>query len=301
MKIITGVISLVFLVSSLSFAKLSIVTSTQDTAAIAAAVGGDQVTVFAIAKGYQDPHFVDAKPSYLLKMRKADMLIVIGLELEVSWLPPLLTNARNPKILPGAPGFVDASEGCTILQKPTDRIDRSMGDIHPFGNPHYWMDPENGRIIARHIVRKLAELDPEHKATYEQNLKTFETQLTEKQKSWKPLANVKVVTYHNCFPYFAKSFGLEVVNHVEPNPGVPPSPAHVQRLIEQIKRDQVPLILMDPYFDERLPKKIAATSGATLVNFPASVGGDPQVKTYFDLFDHNLKLLRDALSGGGKS
>lgn len=288
----------VCLATSPSFAKLNIVTSTQDTAAIAEAVGGEHVNVFPIAKGYQDPHFVDAKPSYLLKLRNADMLIVIGLELEVSWLPPLLTNARNAKIMPGAPGFVDASEGCAILQKPTERIDRSMGDIHPFGNPHYWMDPDNGRVIAQHIAGKLSEIDPGHKADYTRNLQSFETTLQEKKKTWKRFDNVKVITYHNCFPYFAQSFGLQVRNHVEPNPGVPPSPAHVQRLIDQIKAEKIPLILIDPYFDERLPKKIAQETGATLVIFPASVGGDAQVKTYFQLFDHNLKLLQDALAGG---
>jgi zinc/manganese transport system substrate-binding protein len=298
MKTIRLAALVVSLVSSLSLAKLNVVTTTQDTGAIAQAIGGEATNVYSIAKGYQDPHFVDAKPSYLLKLRDADMIVVIGLELEVSWLPPLLTSARNPKILPGGAGYVDASEGCEILQKPTEKIDRSMGDIHPFGNPHYWMDPENGRVIARHIARKLSGLDPANQALFEKNLRAFETQLDAKKKEWKPFRGTKVITYHNCFPYFAKAFGLEVVNHIEPNPGVPSSPAHVQKLIEQIKLEQVPLLLIDPYFDERLPKKIAQEGGARLIVFPASVGGAPEIKTYFDLFDHDLGLLHQALSGG---
>src|SRR5690349_352051 len=138
--------------------KLQIMTATTDLASLAQEVGGDKVEVESIAKGYQDPHFVDAKPSYLLKLKRADLLIVVGLELEVGWLPPLLTNARNSNILPGQAGFLDASIGCDILQKPHGAIDRSMGDIHPEGNPHYWLDPENGRVIAKHISEKLSEL-----------------------------------------------------------------------------------------------------------------------------------------------
>jgi zinc/manganese transport system substrate-binding protein len=159
------------------------------------------------------------------------------------------------------------------------------------------MYPENGRVIARHIAGKLSALDPANKAAYEANLKTFETRLDGKKKEWKQFNGTQVITYHNCFPYFAKAFNLTVVNHIEPNPGVPSSPAHVQKLIEQIKRDKVPLLLVDPYFDERLPNKIAKESGAKVLIFPASVGGAPEIKTYFDLFDYNLNLLNHALGG----
>src|SRR5437773_2585542 len=154
------IVSLICLTSTFASAQLQVVTTTEDLAALAREVGGNQISVTAIAKGYQDPHFVDAKPSYLLKLRSADLLIVVGLELEVGWLPPLLTNARNSKIIPGYAGYVDASQGCDILQKPTGVVDRSLGDVHPLGNPHYWTDPANGRAIARHIADKLEELDP---------------------------------------------------------------------------------------------------------------------------------------------
>jgi zinc/manganese transport system substrate-binding protein len=286
------------LVSS-AWAKLQIVATTEDMAALARAVGGDEVSITAIAKGYQDPHFVDPKPSYLLKLRSADLLIVVGLELEVGWLPPLLTNSHNSKILPGYAGYLDASQGCDILQKPTGTVDRSLGDVHPLGNPHYWTDPENGRAIARHIADKLQELDPPHDKTYQANLAAFETQLTQKEKEWdaldKGIKGVHVITYHNSWPNFARRFGLEVVNHIEPKPGIPPSPAHMQELINQIQRDKIPLILMEPYFDSRLPEKIAKQTGAKLLIFPPSIGGEPDIKTYFDLFDHDLKMLKEAL------
>lgn len=289
------------LLPSVLFARLQVVTTTEDLAAIVREVGKDEVEVFAIAKGYQDPHFVDPKPSYLLKLRRADLLVVVGLELEVGWLPPLLENARNSRILPGSPGFLNASEGCTILQKPVGTVDRSMGDVHPLGNPHYWTDPENGRAIARHVAAKLSELDGAHEAQYKAQLAQFEAALTEKEKVWKAIASaftgLRVVTYHNSWPNFAQAFGIEVVNHIEPKPGIPPSPNHLQALITQMKRDHIRVILMEPYFDEKLPKKIAAESGATLVVFSPSVGGAASIKTYFDVFDHNLQALKDAVGG----
>ncbi len=292
-------LAVVMLVPALVFAKPQVVTSTEDLAAIARAIGKDNIDVFAIAKGYQDPHFVDPKPSYLLKLGRADLLIIVGLELEVGWLPPLLQNARNTKILPGNPGYLDASEGCHILQKPTGTVDRSMGDVHPFGNPHYWTDPENGRVIARHVAEKLSSLDGAHASDYAANLKQFETTLSAKEKDWNAIAatfkGVKVITYHNSWPNFAQVYGLDIVNHVEPKPGIPPSPGHVQDLIEQIKREKVSLLLIEPYFDEKLPQKIAADTGAKMLLFPPSVGGVKEIKTYFDLFDYDLGLIKSNL------
>jgi zinc/manganese transport system substrate-binding protein len=303
MKTLLRSVLLAGLLSSGVFAKLQVVTTTEDLAALAREISGDRAAVVSIAKGYQDPHFVDAKPSYLLKMRSADLLIVVGRELEVGWLPPLLTNARNAKILPGGAGFMDASDGCDILQQVSGRVDRSMGDVHPFGNPHYWLDPENGRVIARRIAKKLSELDPANQKEYQDHLGRFESALSEKEKSWKALAGsfkgVSVITYHNSFPNFEKAFGLQVVNHVEPKPGIPPSPAHVQELIAQIKKDHIPLLLVEPYFDDRLPAKIARETGAQMLVFPPSVGGQEGIKNYFDLFDYDLNLLKTAL--GGKS
>jgi len=303
LKNLALMLSLLASPSLLLAGKLRIVTTTQDLASIAEEIGRDNVEVISMAKGYQDPHFVDAKPSFLLKLGKADLLMIVGLELEVGWLPPLLTNGRNSRILPGQAGFLDASAGCDILQKPSGPIDRSMGDIHPEGNPHYWLDPENGRIIARYICAKLAELDPAHQKDYRDNLERFEARLSEKEKEWRFLAEsfngVKVITYHNSFPNFAKAFGVQIVNHVEPKPGIPPSPSHVQELIEQIRSEKIPLLLIEPYFDAKLPMKIAEETGAKLLIFPPSVGGDPHVKTYFDLFDYDLKLIHGALTPGG--
>ena len=165
-------------------AKLNVVTSLQDFASIADAIGGNRVETFALAKGYQDPHFVDAKPSFILKLARADVLIVAGLELEIGYLPPLIDQSRNDKIHPGSAGYLDASIGCDILQRPTQQVTRAMGDVHPYGNPHYWTDPENGRAIARAIAGKLSELDPSGKAEFEKNLAAFEARLTEKEKEW---------------------------------------------------------------------------------------------------------------------
>jgi zinc/manganese transport system substrate-binding protein len=296
-----GIVLALCIAPSSGLATLRVVATTQDLAAIAREIGGDTIDVTAIAKGYQDPHFVDPKPSYLLKLREADLLVIVGLELEVGWLPPLLQNARNSRILPGNPGFLDASEGCEILQKPQGSIDRSMGDIHPFGNPHYWTDPENGRIIARRIASKLENLDSPHAAQYGQNLKRFESELTEKEKKWKELAasfnGVKVITYHNSWPNFCHAFGMVVANHVEPKPGIPPSPGHVKDLEDQIRQEKIQLLLVEPYFDEKLPQKIAHETGAKLLMFPPSVGGVSEIKTYFDLFDYDLNLLKEALAG----
>lgn len=279
--------------------RLRVVTSTEDLAAIAREVGGDVVEVEALARGYQDPHFVEAKPSHLVRLKRADLFVQVGLELEVAWAPPLLQNARNPGILPGRPGFLDVSGGCEILQKPSGPVDRSQGDVHPLGNPHYWTDPENGRAIARSLAGKLSELLPERAGELDANLKRFEEFLDRKMAEWAklaaPLRGVKVVTYHNSWPNFSKRFGLEVVNFVEPRPGIPPSPSHIRSLIAKMRAERIPLILMETYWDAKIPKKIAQESGAALVVFPASVGGKPHLHTYFDLFDHNLRELVSAL------
>ena len=282
-------------------AKVKVVTTTEDLAALAREVAGDTAEVGSIARGYQDPHFVEAKPSYLLKLKKAQLFIQVGLELEAGWAPALLTSARNPGILPGRPGFMDASEGCEILEKPAGGLDRSLGDVHPLGNPHYWLNPENGRLIARAIARRLSVIDPENAGKYKANLAAFETRLTGKEKDWDAAAaafkGIKVVTYHNSWPSFAKRFGLDVVDFVEPKPGIPPSPAHIHSLIARIRAEGVSLLMVEPYFDQKLPKKVAAEAGVPLVIVPPSVGGEEGIKTYFDLFGRQLELLKKA---GGK-
>lgn len=283
-------------------AKIQVVTTTEDLAALTREVGGEHVDVQSIAKGYQDPHFVEAKPSYLLKLKRADLFVQVGLELEVGWATSLLTNARNTNILPGNQGFLDASVGCEILEKGLS-VDRSLGDVHPLGNPHYWLDPANGLTIARTIAQRMAQIDSAHAGDYEANLTKFEQRLGRKTKEWTilatPLKDLRVVTYHNSWPNFAKRFGLRVVNFVEPRPGIPPSPAHVQALETQIVREKTALIMIEPYFDDKLPQKIAQETGARLIILPPSVGAETNIKTYFDLFDHDLNLILNAIGTTG--
>ena len=281
-------------------AKVKVVSSLQDFASIAQSVGGNRVDVFALAKGYQDPHFVDAKPSFVLKLSDADLLIVAGLELEIGYLPPLIDQSRNDKIRPGSPGYLDASIGCDILERPTEQVTRAMGDVHPYGNPHYWLDPDNGRVIARAIAAKLTQLDAAGAADYKTNLAAFEAKLAEGEKRWdgllSPYAGTLVVTYHNSWPNFLKRFKLTAASYVEPKPGIPPTPSHTVDLINLMIAKKVPVILMEPYFDAKTPKAVAEKTGATLVTFIPSVGGVPEAKDYVALFDYDTKLLADALA-----
>ena len=275
-----------------------VVTTTSDLASLAAAIGGNRIAVTSISKGYQDPHFVEAKPSYLLELRRADLLIAVGLELEVGWLPPLLQQARNPKILSPA-GYLDASSSSEILEKPREQVTRAMGDVHPFGNPHYWLDPENGRMIAQAITAKLSSLDSPGKPVYEKNLADFESKLSEKEKEWAirmgPYAGTEVVTYHNSWPNFLKYFRLRAAGYIEPKPGIPPTPSHTLEIINFIISRKVPLILVEPYFDTKTPNFIASKTGATLLIFYPSVGGVPEIKDYFSVFDHDIDLFVKAM------
>jgi zinc/manganese transport system substrate-binding protein len=282
-------------------AKLRVVTSLQDLASIADAIGGERIETFALAKGYQDPHFVDAKPSFILKLSRADLLIVAGLELEIGYLPPLIDQSRNDRIHPGSPGYLDASVGCDILQRPTQAVTRAMGDVHPYGNPHYWTDPGNGRVVARAVAAKLIELDPAGKGTYDAKLAAFEARLTEKEREWQakmaPFAGTKVVTFHESWPNLAKYFNLDIVGTVEPKPGIPPSPTHTLEIVNLITAQKVPLILVEPYFDTKTPKYIGEKTGAVVLTFYPSVGGIPEIKDYIDLFDYDVNAFVDAMRG----
>jgi zinc/manganese transport system substrate-binding protein len=237
--------------------KLSIITATTDLAALTQEVGGDKINVEAMAKGYQDPHFVEAKPSFLLKLRQADLLVVVGLQLEIGWLPPLITQCGNSRIQVGANGYFDASQFAQIMEIPQGSITRAMGDVHPLGNPHYWLDPDNGRRVAKGIAGKLAEMDPEDAAYFQQREQDFERRLAEADKKWladmKPYRGRKVITYHNSAPNLAHHFGLDVVGFVEPRPGIPPTPSHTLDVINMMKRDHVKLIMVEPYFDRKTP------------------------------------------------
>jgi len=289
--------------SSQANAALNVITATEDLAAIAREIGGDKVKVESLARGYQDPHFVEAKPSFVLKLHRADLLIVIGRELEIGWLPPLITQSRNAKIQPGGQGYLDASLNAHILEIPTVQITRAMGDVHPLGNPHYWLSPENGRRIAQAMKQKFSELQPADAAVFAARYGDFDKRLAAAEQRWKaiiaPYTGVKVVTYHNSWPNFAVAFGINVVGFVEPKPGIPPSPSHTIALIQDMKRQNVKLILVEPYFDLKTPKRVAAGTDAQVLVMPPSVGGVEPVKTYFDLFDYDLKLLVDAIKQTG--
>ncbi|HMA18803.1 MAG TPA: metal ABC transporter substrate-binding protein [Thermoanaerobaculia bacterium] len=282
-------------------AAVRVVSSIQDFASIADAVGGKRVETFALSRGYQDPHFVEPKPSFILKLSRADLLIVAGLELEVGYLPPLLDQSRNGRIRPGSPGYLDASIGCDILERPTGVVTRAMGDVHPFGNPHYWLDPDNGRVIARAITAKLSAIDPPGASEYRSNLAAFEAKLAEAEKRWEavlaPYAGTELVTYHNSWPNFLKRFKLVAAGYIEPKPGIPPSPSHTVELVNLMTARKIPVVLMEPYFDERTPRSVAQKTGATLVRFIPSVGGVPEAKDYISLFDYDVKILADALGG----
>ncbi len=284
---------------------LLVVTTTEDLAAIAREVGGDRVNVTSLSRGYQDPHFVDAKPSYMVSLNKADLFVQIGRDLEVGWAPGLLNGARNRRILPGSPGFVDASSQVDVIEVPAS-VSRALGDVHPFGNPHYWLDPANGAPIARAIRDGLTRVAPADAALFGQRCADFENRLAEAAARWRErakalgLGGMKVVTYHRSWSYFARAFGLEVVDYVEPRPGIPPSPDHVQDLVTRLKAGGIRLIIMELFFDPRLPQKISRDTGVPLVILPTSVGAEEQVKSYFDLFDRLLAELGEALQGGRK-
>jgi len=279
-------------------AKLKIMTATMDLASLAQEVGGDKVEVESIARGYQDPHFVDAKPSFLLKLKRADLLIVVGLELEIGWLPPLINQSTNPKIQVAAPGYLDASRFARILEIPTGQVTRAEGDVHPLGNPHYWLDPENGLRIAKGIADKLSEMRPEDAAYFAQRYADFEQRLKQADQRWlaemKPYEWRKIVTYHRSWPNFAEHFHLNVVGYVEPRPGIPPSPQHTVELIQQMKRENVKVIVVEPYFDLKTPNSIARETGGQVLVLPPSVGGEKEITDYFKLFDYDISKLKQA-------
>jgi zinc/manganese transport system substrate-binding protein len=283
--------------------KLNVVATTEDLAAIAREVGGDKITVESIARGYQDPHFVEAKPSFILKLQKADLLIAVGKELEIGWLPPLITQSRNRKIQVGAEGYLDASAKARILDIPTGQVTRAEGDVHPQGNPHYWLDPENGKIVARSIADKLSQLRPADRAYFDQRSNDFTARVSEAEKRWlaamAPYKGTKVVTYHRSFPNFADRFGLDVIGYVEPRPGIPPTPQHTLDLMTEMKRQNVKLVLVEPYFDLKTPNAIGRDTGAEVLVVPPSVGGVKEASDYLKLFDYDINLVIAALKKAG--
>jgi ABC-type Zn uptake system ZnuABC Zn-binding protein ZnuA len=286
-----------------AFAAINIVTTTQDLESLAREIGGNKVSVESLAKGYQDPHFVEAKPSFILKLHSADLLIVVGRELEIGWLPPLINQARNARIQPTGDRYLDASQTAKILEIPSGQITRAMGDVHPSGNPHYWLSPDNGRRIAQLIQKKLTEISPGDAAYFTERYTDFDRRLAEAEKRWQaalaPYKGTKVVTYHRSWPNFTDAFGLDVIGYVEPKPGIPPSPSHTLELIQEMKRQNVKIVIMEPYFDRKTPDAIARETGAQVIVMAPSVGGEKEVTDYFKLFDYNVNLLVNAIKQTG--
>jgi zinc/manganese transport system substrate-binding protein len=284
-------------------AALNVVASTEDVADLTRQVGGDRVKVESIARGYQDPHYVEAKPSFILKLAKADLLVVVGRELEVGWLPPLVQQSRNARIQVGADGYLDASLTARILEIPTGQITRAMGDVHPLGNPHYWLDPGNGRHAAKAIMDKLSRMAPADAAYFASRYADFDRRLGAAEKRWDalmaPYKGLKVVTYHRSWPNFTDRFGLDVIGYVEPRPGIPPSPGHTLDLIAEMKRQSVKILIVEPYFDLKTPNSIGRETGAKVVVMPPSVGGEKDITDYITLFDHDLALLVAAIRETG--
>jgi len=280
-------------------APLRVVTTTEDLASLAGEVGGDRIAVESIARGYQDPHFVEAKPSFILKLAKADLLVVVGRELEIGWLPPLIQQSRNAKVQVGADGYLDASLTAKILEIPTGQITRAMGDVHPLGNPHYWLDPDNGQRIAKAIADKLSRMAPADASYFASRYADFDKRLAEAEKRWDalmaPYKGLKIVTYHRSWPNFVDRFGLDVIGYVEPRPGIPPSPGHTIDLIGEMKRQNVKILLVEPYFDLKTPNSIGRETGARVLVMPPSVGGEKEITDYIKLFDYDLGLLVAAI------
>lgn len=280
--------------------KLGVVATTPDLAALATAIGGDVVEVKALAKPTEDPHFVDAKPSHIVTLNRADVLIEGGAELELGWLPPLLESARNEKIAVGAPGRIAASQGIRLLEVPTS-FDRSRGDVHALGNPHFLLDPANARLIAGRIADHFALVDPANAAVFKANLKTFgaalDAKLAEWQKQLEPYRGAKIVTYHNDFVYLAERFTLVVVETLEPKPGIAPSPAHLAKVISTMKGQNVRVILVQPFQNRRTAETVARQTGAQVLEFAQQPGAIPNTASYIDLMDYIVRTLASALAG----
>ena len=297
-KMILFLILSVGILSLANAGTIKVVTTTSDLKSITELIGGDKVSVTSIATGYQNPHFVDPKPSYIIGLSKADMFVTVGLDLEIGWSPQLLTSSRNTKIQKGAEGYVDASVGVGLLQVPTS-ANRAEGDIHIYGNPHYWLDPLNGKVIARNIANGLERVDPSNRSTYEANLQSFFKKIDDKMKDWQAkmasFKGSKIIAYHNEWVYFETRFGLNIVDFMEPKPGIPPSPSQLVKVIKEIKANNIKVIISSPYFTTSSSDVVSKQTGAKELTLATSVGAFDSIKNYFDLFDYDIDKLTAVL------
>jgi zinc/manganese transport system substrate-binding protein len=298
MKRLSWIMSVLLLGVATARAELKVVASLPDFGAIAEAIGGKAVDVTTIARGSEDPHFVDARPSFVRVLNKADLLIEGGADLEAGWLPTLVTAARNAKIQGTGKGHLVLSRFVKLIDVPTAPVDRSMGDVHPTGNPHYWLDPRNGKIIAEKIAATLSELDPKNAETYRGNLAAFTKKLDAKWPEWQKklesLRGAKIITYHKTYEYLAAAFGLEVIAQLEPKPGIEPSATHIAQLVQRAKEAGVKFVIIEPYRPRRSAEQVAEAVGARMVVLPDKTGSTPEAKDYFSLFDAIVSRLTEA-------
>src|SRR5499427_3274744 len=282
-------------------AKIRVVATIPDLADMARNIGGDLLEVKSLATGVEDIHAVQMKPSFATLLNRADVLLLVGLEVEHAFLPGLLEAARNPKILRDAPGYIDCSVYVTPLEVPT-RIDRALGDQHPMGNPHINLDPVAGKDMARAIADGLARIDPEHESTFKKNLaaylQTLDTAIARWQREATPLRGVKFVSYHPDLIYFAQRFGMEAAGTIEISPGVDPTPGHIVALEERMRREGIKLVVRERHYPAGLAETIAQRTGAKLVELPVMVGGVPEARDYVSFIDYNIRTMLKAVQGG---
>ena len=290
------VLLLIFLVPAYATAAepISVVTTTTDVAAIVKAVGGERVSVETIAKGTQDPHFIEAKPSYMRVMNRARLLFYTGLQLEIGWLPLLIQGARNRNLLQ-----VELSQGIPVLERPAGPVSRAQGDVHPEGNPHYWLDPRNGLIMARRIAQELKGVAPGDAALFDQNLKNFEADLSRRREKWEermaPFRGAEVVAYHKEWEYLAHWLGLSIIGYVEDKPGIPPAPQQLANIVRTMQQRKIKALLVANFTNPTIPQSVAEKGGAKIVILPASVGGEKGIDSYGDLFESIIGKLAEAL------
>lgn len=279
-------------------AKMNVVTTTQDLAAITTAIGGDLVDVISLTPGTRDPHFAEAKPSMVRKAYGADLLLLVGADLEVGWLPALLRSARNNNIQPGQPGYLDLSTAVELIGKVDGPVTRDMGDVHGAGNPHYWLNPANGIKMAKAISQRLIQLDAEHSEQYQQGYDVFSQTMQNKMVVWaeslKSLHGRPVIAYHTSFAYLAQAFSFEIVAQLEPKPGISPSVSHLQSLIKKIKSEQIALLIMEPYYEQRSARLLANKTKIRSIVLPQSVGAFGEIKSYPALFDSIVLRLTES-------
>jgi zinc/manganese transport system substrate-binding protein len=277
--------------------KIRVITTTPELADITKQIGRELVEVESLTRGVEFMHAVPVKPSFVPKLNRADTLVEMGLDLEISWMPALLEVANNSKILPGQPGNIDCSIGINVLEV-SKTVDRSEGDVHPKGNPHYNLDPLNGKTIARNITDGLSRNYPQHKPVFEKNLNAYLGELEKAIARWQslaaPLKGVKIVTYHVEWSYFANRFGLQQVGIIELKPGIEPTPNHLVALAQKMQQEKAQLIIYGAQSD-RYPRQLANQTGATIVRLQSIAGGSPETDTYIKFIDFNMKSLLAAL------